>query len=259
MSPEQCNGALEIDHRADLYSLGCVLFHLLTGRPLFDLPGVGAIISAHLREPAPVPSSVVGPLPSGIDELVMRCLAKSPADRFATALELQQACDAILAQITATPASVSISAPVPRISQLPHTPPPYDPPHTTLGDAAGQPPVTVARSRIGLWIALAALAGGTGAAAAVLTSRGGAHRAATALPAATEPPVPEPRPVEPPPAVAAVPALPSDAGATDAAEAVLEPGRTPPSVILRKPAPAKKATKVSPGKPAAEDLYDDRN
>jgi hypothetical protein len=203
----------------------------------------------------------VGPLPSGIDALVMRCLAKSPADRFATALELQQACDAILAQITATPASVSISAPVPRISQLPHTPPPYDPPHTTLGDSAGQPPVTVTRSRIGLWIALAALAGGTGAAAAVLTSRGGTHRAAIALPALTETAVPEPKPVEPPPAaVATAPVIPSDAGSADAAEPVPEPpDRTPPSVILRKPAPAKKATKVSPSKPAAEDLYDDRN
>jgi serine/threonine protein kinase len=258
MSPEQCNGACEIDHRADIYSLGCVLFHLLTGRPLFDLQGVGAIISAHLREPAPRPSSVAGPLPSGVDELVMRCLAKSPADRFATALELQQACDAILAQITATPAPSSVSAPVRRISQLPHTPPPYDPPHTTLGDSAGQPPVTVTRSRIGLWIALAALAGGTGAAAAVLTSRGGPPRASAALPALTEAAVPEPKPVEPP--AAAVSVIPVDAGPADAAVVAPEPpGQVPPSVIPRKPGPTKKATKVPSTKPPAEDLYDDRN
>src|SRR5215470_2396024 len=77
MSPEQCHGAGRVDHRADIYSLGCVLFHLLTGRPPFDLPGVGALISAHLREPAPAPSSRVPQLPRGIDELVLRCLAKA--------------------------------------------------------------------------------------------------------------------------------------------------------------------------------------
>src|SRR5262249_8471468 len=89
MSPEQCHGAGRVDYRADLYALGGVLFHLLTGRPPFDLHGVGALISAHLREPPPPPSSLVAPLPPGLDELVLRCLAKAPGERFQTMLELQ--------------------------------------------------------------------------------------------------------------------------------------------------------------------------
>jgi serine/threonine-protein kinase len=276
MSPEQCNGACQIDHRADIYSLGCVLFHLLTGRPPFDLHGVGAIISAHLREPAPLPSSVVGPLPPGLDELVLRCLAKSPADRFATTLELQQACDAILTQITgAGPAMpASMSAAVPRVSRPSyeslHTPPAHDALRTTLGDAAGQPPATVARRRIGRWIVVAVLAGGTGGALAVLTARSGLHKTSAVLPALTEAAARDAPPAAAPPdaavvPIAVLPAFPSDAGTDDGAAAPPDqaaagsPGRTPPAVILRKPTPIRKAGKLPPTKPTAEDLYDDRN
>jgi len=278
MSPEQCNGAGQIDCRADIYSLGCVLFHLLTGQPPFDLPGVGAIISAHLREPAPAPSSIAHALPPGLDELVLRCLAKSPADRFATTLELQHACDAILAQLAVTGVAISgamsaasgaMWAQPPRPSlpayETAHPRASYDPPRTTLGISAGQPSVTVTRRRLGLWITLAALAGGTGAAIAVLSARS-AHRTSAAIPAPTEVVVPDaPQAADRPDAAVAPvvvePAIPSDAG-VDAAvvpdRAPAEPpGRLRPSVILRKP--VKPTAKVPPIKSKAEDLYDDRN
>lgn len=85
MSPEQCRGAGRVDQRSDVYSLGCVLFALLTGRMPFEAEGAGEIIAMHLREPAPPPSAIQRSVPRDVDQLVLRCLAKDPAQRFASA------------------------------------------------------------------------------------------------------------------------------------------------------------------------------
>ncbi|HSK02456.1 MAG TPA: serine/threonine-protein kinase, partial [Kofleriaceae bacterium] len=74
MSPEQCRGASELDHRSDVYALGCVLFHLIAGAPPFDADGLGDIIAMHLREPAPVLSSRAPWVAPNVDALVARCL-----------------------------------------------------------------------------------------------------------------------------------------------------------------------------------------
>jgi hypothetical protein len=156
--------------------------------------------------------------------------------------------------------SVSMPAAAPRSG------PPYDPPRTTLGGSASvaQPPATVARRRIGRWIIIGALAGGTGAAIAVVTARGGPGRTSAAVPALTEVAVPGPPDATVAP-IAVVPAIPSDAGTADTAVVVPDhapaepPGRIPPNGILRKPAPTKKAAKPLPTKSPVEDLYDDRN
>ena len=100
MSPEQCRGLAELDHRSDIYSLGCVLFHLLTGRPPFEGEGMGDIIAAHIREPAPVPSSRAPEISPTVDALLLRCLAKAPAERYQTMLELASAIGQILPYIT---------------------------------------------------------------------------------------------------------------------------------------------------------------
>ena len=92
MSPEQCMGASDLDHRTDIYSLGCILFHVLTGRPPFKSDhGTGMLIAAHLRDEAPDVRTLDPGIPESLAAIVRRCLAKDRAARFQTALELRQA------------------------------------------------------------------------------------------------------------------------------------------------------------------------
>jgi eukaryotic-like serine/threonine-protein kinase len=91
MSPEQCRGAGEIDHRSDIYSVACVMFKLLTGKPPFDGQGSGDVIAAHLREPPPFAAALVPDLPDMVDLILQRCLQKDPAQRYQSMLELAQA------------------------------------------------------------------------------------------------------------------------------------------------------------------------
>jgi len=88
MSPEQCRGTGDIDFRADLYSIGCVFYELVTGRPPFVHSGAGELIGSHLLvEPEP-PSRRVAGLSSDTDTLIMTLLAKQPDQRVQTAKEL---------------------------------------------------------------------------------------------------------------------------------------------------------------------------
>jgi len=89
MSPEQCRGTGEIDIRADLYSIGCVFYELVTGRAPFVHSGAGELIGAHLFvEPEP-PSRHAPGLSAQTEALIMTLLAKSPDDRVQTAKELR--------------------------------------------------------------------------------------------------------------------------------------------------------------------------
>ncbi|MDB4963768.1 MAG: serine/threonine protein kinase [Myxococcales bacterium] len=109
MSPEQCRGAGHVDHRSDIYALGCVLFHMLAGRPPFECEGAGEFIVAHLQEEAPAPSTFVPGLSELVDGLLQRCLEKSADDRFQSMTELQHALEYVLARITGP---VVVAAPV---------------------------------------------------------------------------------------------------------------------------------------------------
>jgi eukaryotic-like serine/threonine-protein kinase len=85
MSPEQCRGAGDVDHRADVYALGCVMFEMASGVPPFVGDGMGDVIAGHLfQDPAPL----TGVLPPPIDRVVARMLAKLPQDRFQTMREV---------------------------------------------------------------------------------------------------------------------------------------------------------------------------
>ena len=84
MAPEQARDARAADVRADLYSLGCVLYHLAAGRPPFDGAGVMTQILKHATEPPPPLTLFAPDLPPGLQAVVFRMLAKNPADRFPT-------------------------------------------------------------------------------------------------------------------------------------------------------------------------------
>ncbi len=88
MSPEQASADPGVDHRADLYSLGAMAYELVTGRPPFVFPTPQQLLAAHVtREPEPVGRQRPG-LPPALEQVIMRCLAKRPADRWQSADEV---------------------------------------------------------------------------------------------------------------------------------------------------------------------------
>jgi serine/threonine-protein kinase len=97
LAPEQARGA-DVDGRADLYALGCVLYELVAGRPPFVAPSPMAIVSAHLSQEPPPLSSLAPGVSRGFSDVVHRALAKRPVDRFSSADAMR---DALLA--TAAP------------------------------------------------------------------------------------------------------------------------------------------------------------
>ena len=101
-SPEQIESRSP-DARSDVYSLGCVLYKLLTGSVPFPGPGVAAAIHGHLQLPPPRPTALVPWLAPGIDDVVARAMAKDPAERFPTCRALAAAAAAALGDFPVPP------------------------------------------------------------------------------------------------------------------------------------------------------------
>ncbi len=91
MSPEQAAGQESVDARSDIYGLGAVAYFLLTGRPPFIGKNSLQILAAHRDEVVQPPRELCGDVPANIDAVVLRCLEKDPARRFAGADQLIQA------------------------------------------------------------------------------------------------------------------------------------------------------------------------
>jgi len=88
MSPEQAMGERSVDHRADIYSVGVLVFELLTGTMPYDGAGWSSVVFATLNAPIPLACERNPELPVEIDGVLQRALAKQPSDRPASAVEL---------------------------------------------------------------------------------------------------------------------------------------------------------------------------
>ncbi|MCL4263127.1 MAG: protein kinase [Anaerolineae bacterium] len=91
MSPEQAQGNMNLDHRADIYSLGVILFQMLTGELPFAHDNNFSVLMMHVSQPPPSAIQRNPELPPAIDHITQRVLAKKPDERYQSALELAQA------------------------------------------------------------------------------------------------------------------------------------------------------------------------
>ncbi|MGH7517147.1 MAG: protein kinase domain-containing protein [Gemmatimonadales bacterium] len=103
MSPEQAAGERNVDGRSDVYSLGCVLYETIAGEPPFTGPTAQVVLMRRFTDtPRPL-HEVRDTVPAVVEQAVFKALARSPADRFATAAQLAQALHPMVATPAATP------------------------------------------------------------------------------------------------------------------------------------------------------------
>jgi serine/threonine protein kinase len=127
MSPEQGQG-LPVDGRTDVYSLGVILYEMLTGRVPYEAETPMAVVVKHITGPLPPPRSLNPAISPAVEGVILKALARDPADRFPRAGALVEALEAALSQARQEPTAVPPPAPIPvsptYYAPLPSAPPP---------------------------------------------------------------------------------------------------------------------------------------
>lgn len=103
MAPEQCEDATKVDQRADIYSLGCTFYFLLTGRPPFSGQTAMEVMTKQIHEPVVPPEALSRHVPPEVSGIVMRMMAKRPEDRYQDLSELIEDLEAYLGIASAGP------------------------------------------------------------------------------------------------------------------------------------------------------------
>lgn len=136
MSPEQCMGEPNIDGRTDIYSLGIILYELITGKKPFTADTPMAVIFKQHNDPLPKPGNLVQNLPEPVEKILYKALAKNKEDRYASMAEF---CSALEAQI----AFVSSPEPVipSHVVEIPPIPQNVEPPETWVEVQTSIPPI----------------------------------------------------------------------------------------------------------------------
>ena len=116
MSPEQASADKLIDGRSDLYSLGCVLFEMLVGAPPYSGDNAMRLMSKHVADPIPATGAFRGDVPAALERVITRALAKSPDDRFPSALAMITALDAATRPAAPHALSALADTPVNRVT-----------------------------------------------------------------------------------------------------------------------------------------------
>ena len=147
MSPEQARSARAVDARTDIYTLGCMLYEMVTAQPPYEGPGAIDLIIQHTTAPIPSPAEIVQNLPPSLDQLIRSMLGKEPEDRPESMKVLDKTLEHIQLELEPRQKPPTAPPPIPRAPARPTPAPPSRPSGLTPTPAAIlQSPPTIADS-----------------------------------------------------------------------------------------------------------------